>query len=111
VCCRVARNGDRLRLAGDRLQAEPIEVPGLGAPACPLRQTKGLRGDGFYLPREVFFGRLGVACDFFSVWASDFGRFFPAMSSSFPTVLFGGHGSDLASPYAVSLPSTQVSRR
>ncbi|MGH3083952.1 MAG: hypothetical protein ACRDNP_07805 [Gaiellaceae bacterium] len=32
-----------------------------------------------YLPREVFFGRLGLAGDFFSVWAGDFGRFFPAM--------------------------------
>jgi hypothetical protein len=36
-----------------------------------------------YLPREVFFGRFGFACVFFSVWASDFGRFFPATSDSF----------------------------
>ena len=36
-----------------------------------------------YLPREVFFGRLGLAGAFFSVWASDFGRFFPAKSGSF----------------------------
>jgi hypothetical protein len=36
-----------------------------------------------YLPREVFFGRLGLAGAFFSVWASDFERFFPATSSSF----------------------------
>jgi hypothetical protein len=41
--------------------------------------------EGFvaYLPREVFFGRLGLAGAFFSVWASDFGRFFPAKSGSF----------------------------
>jgi hypothetical protein len=36
-----------------------------------------------YLPREVFFGRLGLADGFLSVWASDFGRFFPAKSGSF----------------------------
>jgi hypothetical protein len=36
-----------------------------------------------YFPREVFFGRLGLAGAFFSVWASDFGRFFPATSGSF----------------------------
>jgi hypothetical protein len=30
------------------------------------------------LPREVFFGRFGFAGGFFSVWATDFGRFFPA---------------------------------
>jgi hypothetical protein len=33
------------------------------------------------LPREVFFGRLGLAGPFFSVSASDFGRFFPATSA------------------------------
>jgi hypothetical protein len=31
-----------------------------------------------YLPREVFFGRFGFVDGFFSVWASDFERFFPA---------------------------------
>jgi hypothetical protein len=35
-----------------------------------------------YLPREVFFGRLGLA-GAFSVWTIDFGRFFPAKSGSF----------------------------
>jgi len=30
------------------------------------------------LPREVFFGRFAFAGGFFSVWATDFGRFFPA---------------------------------
>jgi hypothetical protein len=40
-----------------------------------------------YLPRDVFFGRLGFAGAFFSVWASDLGRFFPATSGSFPAVL------------------------
>jgi hypothetical protein len=37
-----------------------------------------------YLPREVFFGRLGVAGAFLTVWASDFGRFLLATSDSFP---------------------------
>ena len=36
-----------------------------------------------YLPREVFFGRLGLAGAFFSGSAGDFGRFFPATSGSF----------------------------
>ena len=36
-----------------------------------------------YLPREVFFGRLGLFGVFFSVWACDFGRFFPATSAPF----------------------------
>ncbi len=36
-----------------------------------------------YLPREVFFGRLGLAGAFFSVLASDFMRFFPATLNSF----------------------------
>jgi hypothetical protein len=38
------------------------------------------------LPREVFFGRLGLV-GFFSVWAFDFERFFPATSGSFPVSL------------------------
>ena len=42
--------------------------------------------DAAYLPRAVFFGRLGFAGVFFSVWAGDFGRFFPAMSGSFPVI-------------------------
>jgi hypothetical protein len=33
------------------------------------------------LPREVFFGRFAFAGAFFSVWANDFGRFFPATSA------------------------------
>ena len=35
-----------------------------------------------YLPREVFFGRLGLF-GVFSVWACYFGRFFPATSAPF----------------------------
>src|SRR6266705_1074343 len=35
---------------------------------------------GLYLPREVFFGRLGFASAFVPVCPSDFGRFFPATS-------------------------------
>jgi hypothetical protein len=42
------------------------------------------RDRGCYLPRDVFFGRLGFAGAFFTVWASDFGRFLPATSDSFP---------------------------
>ena len=42
-----------------------------------------------YLPREVFFGRLGLVGVFFSVWACDFERFFPATSGSFPVSLPG----------------------
>ena len=38
---------------------------------------------GLYLPREVFFGRLGFAGAFVPVCESDFGRFFPATSGSF----------------------------
>jgi len=38
---------------------------------------------GLYLPREVFFGRLGFAGAFLPVCASDFSRFFPATSGSF----------------------------
>jgi len=37
-----------------------------------------------YLPRDVFFGRLGFAGVFFTAWAGDFGRFLPARSDSFP---------------------------
>ena len=49
-------------------------------------QRAGIRDAGCvtepaYLPREVFFGRLGLAGPFFSVSASDFGRFFPATSA------------------------------
>jgi hypothetical protein len=40
-----------------------------------------------YLPREVFFGRLGFAGAFFTVWASNFERFLLATSDSFPVDL------------------------
>ena len=43
-----------------------------------------------YLPREVFFGRLGFAGAFFAVWASDFGRFLPATLDSFPVDVLPG---------------------
>ena len=48
------------------------------------------RGRTDYLPRAVFFGRLGLVGVFF-VWACDFGRFFPATSSSFLVSLSGAH--------------------
>jgi hypothetical protein len=51
-----------------------------------MRMRRGVA----YLPREVFFGRLGFTCVFLSVWASDFGRFFPATTGSFPVVLLSG---------------------
>jgi hypothetical protein len=45
---------------------------------------------GCYLPREVFFGRLGFAGAFFTVWSSDFGRFLLATSDSFPMDVLPG---------------------
>lgn len=50
-----------------------------GLPVRPRRYAS----DAAYLPREVFFGRFAFADAFFSVWANDFGRFFPATSASF----------------------------
>jgi hypothetical protein len=47
-------------------------------------QSCGASVTGLYLPREVFFGRLVFAGAFVPVCASDFGRFFPATSGSFP---------------------------
>ena len=43
-----------------------------------------------YLPREVFFARLGFAGAFFTVWVSDFERFLPATSDSFPVDVLPG---------------------
>jgi hypothetical protein len=48
--------------------------PPFARAASPLARI----ADAAYLPREVFFGRLGLAGVFFSLWATDFGRFFPA---------------------------------
>jgi hypothetical protein len=53
----------------------------MAAPQRRRRATVALYG--LYLPREVFFGRLGFAGAFVPVCASDFGRFFPATSGSF----------------------------
>ena len=36
------------------------------------RRGSAARDRGCYLPREVFFGRLGFAVAFFTAWASDF---------------------------------------
>jgi hypothetical protein len=52
-------------------------------PAFGLRIVLARVDEPSYLPRDVFFGRLDFAGVFFSVWASDFGRFFPATSGSF----------------------------
>jgi hypothetical protein len=48
-----------------------------------LRTASAARDRSCHLPRDVFFGRLGFAGAFFTVWASDFGRFLPATSDSF----------------------------
>ena len=49
-----------------------------------------------YLPREVFFGRLGFAGVFFSACADDFGRFLPATSDSFPVDVLPAHPTEVA---------------
>jgi hypothetical protein len=54
---------------------------------------------GCYLPRDVFFGRLGFAGAFFTFWASDFGRFLPATSDSFPVRVLS------SAPYRASEPA------
>jgi hypothetical protein len=62
----------------------------------------GYAPDAAYLPREVFFGRLALAGAFFSVWASDFGRFFPATSSSFHLIERSGpNESTSGSDYSI----------
>jgi len=55
----------------------------LAAEHATAPQSCGASVTGLYLPREVFFGRLVFAGAFVPVCASDFGRFFPAMSGSF----------------------------
>jgi hypothetical protein len=52
-------------------------------PAVKFEATHAYTPAAVYLPREVFFGRLALPGAFFSVWANDFGRFFPATSRSF----------------------------
>ena len=56
-----------------------------------------------YLPREVFFGRLGFAGAFFTVWATDFGRFLPATSDSLLVDVLPG------APYPVAPPTSSNS--
>jgi hypothetical protein len=53
------------------------------ARGAPITAGSAARDRCCYLPREVFFGRLGFAGVFFSVWASDFERFLPTTSDSF----------------------------
>ena len=50
------------------------------------------------MPREVFFGRLGFAGAFFTVWASDFERFLPATSDSFPIAVLQAHPTEVTPP-------------
>jgi hypothetical protein len=63
--------------------ARPGASSGLAAEHAKAPQSWGTSVTGLYLPREVFFGRLVFAGAFVSVCASDFGRFFPAISGSF----------------------------
>jgi hypothetical protein len=70
------------------------------------------RDRGCYLPRDVFFGRLGFAGAFLTVWASDFGRFLPATSDSFPIAVLQAHPTGLPRPFAAGpLPHGQSLRR
>ena len=69
-----------------RYREWPRQLRGLSATSRPDVKFRAIREyapAAGYLPREVFFGRLALASAFFSVWASDFGRFFPATSGSF----------------------------
>jgi hypothetical protein len=61
---------------------------------------------GLYLPREVFFGRLGFAGAFVPVCASDFGRFFPATSGSFRMMCSRRDTSDRGYPVPMRLGMT-----
>ena len=69
----------RVRLADEELL--PLEAARAGSGRCRVsnreRHASPVDRCG-YLPREIFFGRFGFAGGFFSVWATDFGRFFPA---------------------------------
>jgi hypothetical protein len=49
-----------------------------------------------YLPREVFFDRLGFAGAFFMIGASDLGRFLPATCDFLPIDVFPGHPTEVA---------------
>jgi hypothetical protein len=72
------------------------------------------------LPREVFLGRFGVAGVFFSVWASDFGRFFPATSGTLLSAaryeavisalehMQGGQAHRCRGPHATTLGSSRA---
>jgi hypothetical protein len=69
-----------------RFREWPRQLRGLSATSRPDVKFRAIREyapAAGYLPREVFFGRLALVGAFFSVWASDFGRFFPATSGSF----------------------------
>jgi hypothetical protein len=66
------------------------EWPNTSSRGGKLAAGSAARDRGCYLPREDFFGRLGFAGAFFTVWASDFGRFLPATSDSFPIDVLPG---------------------
>ena len=74
-----------------------------GLPVRPRRYA----ADAAYLPREVFFGRFALAGAFFSVWATDFGRFFPATSRSFRLIRCRGP-SDSTSVRTCSIRGAEI---
>jgi hypothetical protein len=93
-------------------QLDPPRVTSSCSSASSSASRGGIRRRGrrpvdrcCYLPREVFFGRLGFAGAFFTVWASDFGRFLPATSDSFPVDVLPGapyRGSPAPVPWSAS---------
>lgn len=66
-------------------EAVRVALPGVGGDRDRVGAPARDPGRG-YLPREVFFGRLGLAGVFFSLWATDFGRFFPATGRLLPVI-------------------------
>ena len=70
--------------------AQVLERLEFGVAAWQPPARSAARDRCCYLPRAVFFGRLGFAGAFFSVWASDFERFLPATSDSFPVDVLPG---------------------
>jgi hypothetical protein len=69
---------------GIQVRKESGDLLGVEFEHATAPQSCGASVTGLYLPREVFFGRLVFAGAFVPVCASDFGRFFPATSGSFP---------------------------
>jgi hypothetical protein len=78
-------------LSGNALRNDPPAVPSQwGRESATGGEIGGPLTRCLYLPREVFFGRLAFAGAFFAEWVSDFGRFLPATSDSFPVDVLPG---------------------